>query len=67
MKKYLLTIFTLISPLFSLAQEAQEMGIDEKIDQAFGEATGWFVNFNFYQIYNNKTSLLTFYVKNFNA
>lgn len=50
MKKYLLSIFALILPLLSLAQEAQEMGVDEKIDQAFGDATGWFVNFIFYQI-----------------
>ena len=50
MKKYLLSIFTLILPLLTFAQEAQEMGVDQKIDQAFGDATGWFVNFIFYQI-----------------
>ena len=50
MKKYLLSIFALLLPLLNFAQEAQEMGIDEKIDQAFGNATGWFVNAIFYQI-----------------
>ncbi len=50
MKKYLLSIFTLILPFLTFAQEAQEMGVDEKIDQAFGNATGGFVNFIFYQI-----------------
>lgn len=50
MKKYLLSIFTLILPILTFAQEAQEMGVDEKIDQAFGNATGGFVNFIFYQI-----------------
>ena len=50
MKKYLLSIFTLILPILTFAQEAQEMGIDEKIDQAFGNATGGFVSFIFYQI-----------------
>jgi len=50
MKKYLLSIFTLILPILTFAQEAQELGIDQKIDQAFGSATGWFVNFIFYQI-----------------
>jgi len=50
MKKYLLSLFALILPLLNFAQEAQEMGIDEKIDKAFGDATGWFVNFIFYQI-----------------
>ena len=50
MKKYLLSLFALILPLLNFAQEAQEMGVDEKIDQAFGNATGWFVNAVFYQI-----------------
>ncbi|MFS4457232.1 alanine/glycine:cation symporter family protein [Maribacter sp. 2304DJ31-5] len=50
MKYRLLTLFTLFLPFLSIAQEAAEMGVDEKIDQAFGNATGWFVNFIFYQI-----------------
>jgi len=50
MKKLLFSLFALFLPLLSFAQEAQEMGLDEKIDQAFGSATGWFVNFIFYQI-----------------
>lgn len=50
MKKYLLTIFTFIIPFINFAQDAQEVGIDQKIDQVFGDATGWFVNFIFYQI-----------------
>ncbi|MBC2844850.1 alanine/glycine:cation symporter family protein [Winogradskyella flava] len=50
MKKYLLSFFTLLLPLLNFAQEAQEVGIDQKIDQAFGDATGWFVRAIFYQI-----------------
>ncbi|WP_299128878.1 alanine/glycine:cation symporter family protein [uncultured Winogradskyella sp.] len=50
MKKYLLSIFALLLPLLNFAKEAQEIGIDQKIDQAFGDATGWFVQFIFYQI-----------------
>ncbi len=50
MKKLFLSAFALLLPLLSIAQEAQEMGIDEKIDQAFGNATGWFVSAIFYQI-----------------
>ena len=50
MKKYLLSLFTLLIPVLSFAQEAQEIGLDQKIDQAFGDATGWFVSFIFYQI-----------------
>jgi len=50
MKKLLLTIFTFLSPLLIFAQEASEMSLDQKIDQTFGDATGWFVSFIFYQI-----------------
>lgn len=50
MKKFLLSLFALLLPLLTFAQEAQEMGMDQKIDQAFGDATGWFVSFIFYQI-----------------
>ena len=50
MKKYLLSLFALLLPLLNFAQETQEAGIDQKIDEAFGDATGWFVNFIFYQI-----------------
>ena len=50
MKKYLLSLFTLLLPLLNFAQESQEIGIDQKIDEAFGSATGWFVDFIFYQI-----------------
>jgi AGCS family alanine or glycine:cation symporter len=50
MKYRLLSILSLLLPVFAFAQEAQEVGIDQKIDQAFGDATGWFVEFIFYQI-----------------
>ena len=35
-------------PFLTFAQEAK--GLDEKIDEVFGAATGWFVNFIFFQI-----------------
>lgn len=47
MKKRLLTLLFLVSPLLIFAQEK---GLDQQIDEAFGNATGWFVNFIFYQI-----------------
>ncbi|WP_285648840.1 sodium:alanine symporter family protein [Allomuricauda sp. NBRC 101325] len=50
MKYKLLSICSIFLPLMSMAQEAQEVGIDEKIDKVFGDLTGWFVNFIFYQI-----------------
>jgi AGCS family alanine or glycine:cation symporter len=40
----------MISPLLAIAQESQKMGLDQKIDKAFGNATGWFVNFIFAKI-----------------
>lgn len=50
MNKKLLSLLFLITPFLTFAQEAQEMGIDQKIDKAFGNATGWFVQAIFYQI-----------------
>ncbi len=46
MKKLLALLF-LISPILTFAQEK---GMDQKIDEAFGNATGWFVNGIFYKI-----------------
>ena len=39
----------LVLPMLAFAQDI-EVGIDQKIDKAFGDATGWFVDFIFYQI-----------------
>ncbi|WP_396601736.1 alanine/glycine:cation symporter family protein [Algibacter sp. R77976] len=50
MKKYLLSIFTIIIPFLTFSQEAAEKGIDQIIDEKFGDATGWFVSAVFYQI-----------------
>ena len=50
MKKYLLSIFTLIAPFLTFAQEITEKGLDQLIDEKFGAATGWFVDLIFYQI-----------------
>lgn len=46
MKKLLVLLFSII-PFVNFAAEA---GIDEKIDKAFGGATGWFVEAIFYAI-----------------
>ncbi|UOB16861.1 alanine/glycine:cation symporter family protein [Abyssalbus ytuae] len=50
MKKYLLSLLFIITPLLSIAQETTDQGIDEIINERFGNATGWFVNAIFYQI-----------------
>jgi len=47
MKKRILSMFLLAIPMLTFAQEK---GLDQQIDEAFGNATGWFVNLIFYQI-----------------
>ena len=47
MKKKLLSLLLLAIPMLTIAQEK---GLDQQIDEAFGNATGWFVDFIFYQI-----------------
>lgn len=47
MKKKFLSLLLLATPILTFAQEK---GLDQQIDEAFGSATGWFVNFIFYQI-----------------
>ena len=47
MYKKLLSLLLMVMPILTFAQEK---GLDQRIDEAFGNATGWFVNFIFYQI-----------------
>ncbi|WP_223033833.1 alanine/glycine:cation symporter family protein [Hanstruepera marina] len=48
MKKYLLSIFTLVLPFLTFAQE--EVGLDQKIDQAFQPVSDFFSNVIFFEI-----------------
>lgn len=50
MNRFIAFITMSIASIAAIAQDASEIGIDQKIDQAFGEYTGWFVNFIFYSI-----------------
>jgi len=50
MKKSFFSLLLLVAPIITFAQETVDKGLDEKIDEVFGNATGWFVNFIFYQI-----------------
>lgn len=50
MKKLVLSTLLLVVPFITFAQETVEKGLDERIDEIFGGATGWFVNFIFYEI-----------------
>ena len=47
MNKKILSLLFTVMPILTFAQEK---GLDQKIDEVFGNATGWFVNFIFYQI-----------------
>ena len=47
MNKKLLSLLFLATPFFTFAQEK---GLDQQIDEVFGNATGWFVDIIFYQI-----------------
>ncbi len=50
MKKHLLFIFTALLPLFTFAQEGQEVGIDQQIDQAFQPVSDFFSAIVFFEI-----------------
>ncbi|RMB56298.1 alanine:cation symporter family protein [Dokdonia sinensis] len=50
MKKYLLLLIGLFSTLNIFAQDAQEMGIDQKIDQAFQPISDFFFNMIFFVV-----------------
>ncbi|GGG52194.1 alanine glycine permease [Croceivirga lutea] len=50
MKYRLLTILSLLIPVLSFGQEAEEIGIDQKIDQAFQPVSDFFNNVIFFEI-----------------
>ncbi|RZS93082.1 alanine/glycine:cation symporter family protein [Aquimarina brevivitae] len=50
MKRTLLSLLALITPILTFAQEAKEPTLSEKIDQVFSDYTGWFVQGIFYEI-----------------
>ena len=50
MKKYLLFILSVFIPLISFAQETQEVGIDQKIDQAFQPVSDFFSAIVFFEV-----------------
>jgi len=51
MKKYLLSLLTLLSPLLLIAQEAEEVGIDQKIDQAFKPFSDTISSIIFFEVF----------------
>ncbi|XMO87139.1 alanine/glycine:cation symporter family protein [Algibacter sp. AS12] len=59
MKKYLLSILTLIIPILTFAQE-EELGLDEKIDQAFAPVAQFFTDVIFFPIYQDDVYTIPF-------
>ncbi|PWH81826.1 alanine glycine permease [Algibacter marinivivus] len=60
MKKYLLSIFTLIIPILTFAQETVEKGLDQRIDEAFQPVADGFFDFIFFPIYKSDTITIPF-------
>lgn len=50
MKKFLLSLFSILTPLLTFAQEEAEIGVDEKINQAFAPVSNFFSNVIFFEI-----------------
>ncbi|WP_432410187.1 alanine/glycine:cation symporter family protein [Rasiella sp. SM2506] len=50
MKKFLLSLFTLLVPILTFAQDAEEIGLDQKIDQAFQPISDFFSAVIFFEI-----------------
>lgn len=60
MKKYLLSFLTFIIPFLSIAQEAEEIGLDQKIDQAFQPIADFFTNVIFFPMYSSDSITIPF-------
>ncbi len=50
MKYRLLSFFTFLLPFLTFSQETEEVGIDQKIDQAFQPVSDFFNNVIFFEI-----------------
>ena len=53
MKKFLLCLFTILTPLLTFAQETEEVGLDQKIDQAFAPISDFFSAIIFFEVAPN--------------
>ena len=60
MKKSLLSIFALLLPLLNFAQEAEEKGLDQRIDEAFQPVADGFFDAIFFPIYKSETMEIPF-------
>ena len=53
MKKAFLSIFALLLPLLNFAQETEDIGLDQKIDQAFQPVSDFFNNVIFFNVWKD--------------
>ena len=53
MKKYLLSLLAILMPLLTFAQNNQEVGIDQKIDQAFKPVSDFFSDTIFFLVWKD--------------
>lgn len=60
MRTKFLSFLTLIVPFLIFAQETEEVGLDQKIDQAFAPISDFFSNVIFFPIYQSETFTLPF-------
>ena len=58
MKKFLFSLLSVLTPLISFAQEVEEIGIDDKIDQAFAPISSFFSNVIFFEVYGGTPFVL---------
>ncbi len=58
MKKYLLSLITILIPLLIVAQETEEVGIDEQINQAFEPVANFFSAVIFFEVFGTPFVLI---------
>lgn len=59
MKKYLLSLFALLLPLLNFGQE-EEIGLDQRIDEAFQPVADFFTNVIFFPVYQDDVYTIPF-------
>jgi len=60
MKKYLLSVLTLIVPFITFAQDSEKIGLDQRIDQAFQPIADAFFDAIFFPVYESDTIEIPF-------
>ena len=53
MKKLFLSLFTLLLPILNFAQQTEEVGLDQKIDQAFAPVSDFFNDVIFFNVWHD--------------